>query len=402
MGEKRSPSAEFLQSWNEFMSDTPITEAELKKPTEVFFRHCLIHILNQLHVDTASYDSMNNEIGSRLRNLRFKLMSSVNYFLSIPTCQKKMDLNYCNLINPTFKVVFNTLRYLLNYTFFVNMMYSSNIVECAKKVVERDNLRTIKNQLRKDIEQAKIEEENCVKQYRDLEKRIPQQNSTIATLQEKEERLKQEIQRIEQDIEKTDMILLELNSRKSGLTENIVNDQEAETIYATRESVERQLCEQEDFILAGRQKLKEHSSTIERLRTITNEMKNIHSEFVFDTSDLKELRKNKINSEGNLNSLKISISQSTAEIESLTQNIKIKQENIIKLNKKKDEIEATIGSKDKENLQILKQQASSLRKLAIKEDELLDIKIRIKHEFELLYKFSSNVIKQMCTSFYDC
>jgi DNA repair exonuclease SbcCD ATPase subunit len=402
MGEKRSPSAEFLQSWNEFMSDTPITEAELKKPTEIFFRHCLIQILNQLHVDTASYDSMNNEIGSRLRNLRFKLMSSVNHFLSIPTCQKKMDLNYCNLINPTFKVVFNTLRYLLNYTFFVNMMYSNNIVECAKKVVERDNLRTIKNQLRKDIEQAKIEEENCVKQYRDLEKRIPQQNSTIATLQDKEGRLKQEIQRIEQDIEKTDMVLLELNSRKSSLTENIVNDQEAETIYATKELVERQLCEQEDFILAGRQKLKEHAGAIERLRTVTNKMENIHSEFVLDTSDIKVLRKNMINMEGNLNSLKISISQSTAEIESLTQNIKIKKDNIIKLNKKKDEIEATIGSKDKENLQILKQQASNLRKLAIKEEELLEIKTRIKHEFELLYKFSSNVIKQMCTSFYDC
>ena len=282
------------------------------------------------------------------------------------------------------------------------MMYSSNIVECAKKVVERDNLRTIKNQLRKDIEQAKIEEENCVKQYRDLEKRIPQQNNTIATLTEKEGRLKQEIQRIEQDIEKTDMVLLELNSRKSGLNENIVNDQEAETIYATKDSVERQLCEQEDFILAGRQKLKEHSSTIERLRTVTNKMENIHSEFVLDTSDIKDLRKNMINSEGNLNFLKISISQSTAEIESLTQNIKIKKDNIIKLNKKKDEIEATIGSKDKENLQILKQQANSLRKLAIKEEELLDIKIRIKQEFELLYKFSSNVIKQMCTSFYDC
>lgn len=101
MGEKSSPSAEFLQSWNEYMSETPITESELKKPTEIFFRHCLIHILNQLHVDTSSYDSMNNEIGSRLKFLRFKLMSSVNYFLSIPTCQKKMDLNYCNLINPS-------------------------------------------------------------------------------------------------------------------------------------------------------------------------------------------------------------------------------------------------------------------------------------------------------------
>lgn len=282
------------------------------------------------------------------------------------------------------------------------MMYSSNIVECAKKVEERDNLRTIKNQMRKDIEQAKIEEENCVKQYRELDKRIPQQNSTIATLQEKEERLKQEIQRIEQEIEKTDMILLELKSRKSALTENIVNDQEAETIYATKESVERQLCEQEDFILAGRQKLKENSCTVERLRSITNKMESIYSEFVFDTSDMKVLRKNMINSEGNLNSLKLSISQITAEIESLTQNIKIKKDNIVKVNKKKDEIEATVGSKDQENLQILKQQASNLRKLAIKEEELLDIKQRIKDEFELLYKISSNVIKQMCTSFYDC
>lgn len=281
-------------------------------------------------------------------------------------------------------------------------MYSSNIVECAKKVEERDNLRTIKNQMRKDIEQSKIEEENCVKQYRELEKRIPQQNSTIATLQEKEERLKQEIQKIEQEIEKTDMVLLELKSRKSALTENIVNDQEAETIYATKESVERQLCEQEDFILAGRQKLKENSCTVERLRSVTNKMESIYSEFVFDTNDMKVLRKNMINSEGNLNSLKLSISQITAEIESLTQNIKIKKDNIVKVNKKKDEVEATVGSKDKENLQILKQQASSLRKLAIKEEELLDIKQRIKDEFELLYKISSNVIKQMCTSFYDC
>lgn len=282
------------------------------------------------------------------------------------------------------------------------MMYSSNIVECAKKVEERDNLRTIKNQMRKDIEQSKIEEENCVKQYRELEKRIPQQNSTIATLQEKEERLKQEIQKIEQEIEKTDMVLLELKSRKSALTENIVNDQEAETIYATKESVERQLCEQEDFIVAGRQKLKENSCTVERLRSVTNKMESIYSEFVFDTNDMKVLRKNMINSEGNLNSLKLSISQITAEIESLTQNIKIKKDNIVKVNKKKDEVEATVGSKDKENLQILKQQASSLRKLAIKEEELLDIKQRIKDEFELLYKISSNVIKQMCTSFYDC
>jgi len=281
-------------------------------------------------------------------------------------------------------------------------MFSNNIVECAKKVEGRDNLRTIKNQMRKEIEQAKIEEENCVKQCRDLDKQIPQQNSTIATLQEKEERLKREILRIEQDIEKTDMENQELKAQKSALTENVVSDQEAETIYATKESIERQLCDQEDFILAGRQKLKENSCTIERLRSLTNKMENIHSEFMLDTSDIKVLRKNIINSEGTLNGLKVRISQINAEIECLTQNIKIKSENIVELNRRKDDIEATIGSEDKENLQILKQQASNLRKLAIKEDELLDVKKKIKDEFELLYKISSNLIKQMSNSYYDC
>lgn len=282
------------------------------------------------------------------------------------------------------------------------MMYSNNIVECAKKVEECDNLRTIKNQLRKDIEQAKIEEENCVKQYRDLEKRIPQQNSTIAKLQEKEEKLKKEIQQIEQDIEKADMVLLELKSRKSALTENIVNDKEAETIYATKELVEHQLFEQEDFILAGRQKLKENSSTVEKLRSVTNKMENIYSEFVFDTSDIKVLRKDLIHSEGNLNGLLNSISQITSEIESLSQKIKIKKDNIVKLEKTKDEIEATIGSKDKENLLTIKQQASVLHKITIKEKELLSKMQRIKDEMDLIYKFSTNVMKQMSTPFHDC
>ena len=102
MCEKSSPFQEFIQSWNEYMADSPISEGELRKPNETLFRNLLIQILKQLHVDTSCYDNMHVETGTRLRYLRFKLISAVNYFLSIPACHsKKMGLNYLNLMNPS-------------------------------------------------------------------------------------------------------------------------------------------------------------------------------------------------------------------------------------------------------------------------------------------------------------
>lgn len=92
---------EFLESWNEHLPDSPITEGELKRPNEMLFRQWLINILRKLHVDTSCYENMNVESSSRLRALRFKLISTVNHFLSIAACQKSMNLNYCNLINPS-------------------------------------------------------------------------------------------------------------------------------------------------------------------------------------------------------------------------------------------------------------------------------------------------------------
>lgn len=265
---------------------------------------------------------------------------------------------------------------------------------------ERDALRSTKNQLRKDIEEAKIAEENCVKMYRDYEIKIPQQKSTIATLQEKEERLKKEIQNIEQEIEKVDMLYLEIKSQKTARDANIVCEQEAESIYASLESVTRQLSEQEDIIMALRFKLNENSATVEKVRSLTNKMESIQSEFAIDTAELKTLRKNLNNLESSLKIMKNNIVQLNSEIESLTQSIRSKKETIIKMNRKKEGIESTIGSKDKENLQVLKQQVAVLHKIAIKEDELLSTKQRIKDEYELIYKIASNVIKQMSVDFY--
>lgn len=92
---------EFIESWNACMPETPISEADVRKPTENTFRHYIILILNQLHVDTSCFEQMNGECGPRLRDMRFKMISTVNHFLAIPDCQRKIELNYLNLINPS-------------------------------------------------------------------------------------------------------------------------------------------------------------------------------------------------------------------------------------------------------------------------------------------------------------
>lgn len=274
-------------------------------------------------------------------------------------------------------------------------MYQNTVLDAARKVEERGVLLTTKNQLRKDIENAKIDEENSIKQLRDFEKRIPQQNSTIAALQEKEEKLLKEIQKIEQEIEQTDMALLELKSQKSAIAANVVCEQEAEAILSSRETVLKQLNDEEDYIDAVRQKLMENSASVEKIRSMNNKMEAMQLNYEIDTRELKELRKDVTSRELNLSTLKDNLSQLNAGIESLTQNIKLKRENIAKLNHQKDELEASVGSKDKMNLQVLKQQVAKLHELSLKEDELLTVKQRIKDEMKLLYTIVSNVTKEM-------
>lgn len=280
-------------------------------------------------------------------------------------------------------------------------MYRETIMECATKVTERDQLRTEKNQLRKNIEDVKIKEESCVKTLRELESKIPQQKSTVASLQEEEDRLKKVITLYEQRMEKKDMKLIEIKEEITKYNDTIVTAQEAEAILASRENVEKQLEEQEEIILAGRQKLKENSLAIEKMQSITSTMEHIYTSFSFDTSDFKNMKKNLDKIESNVSMLKNNIIQYESEIESLTQGLKMKRANIIKLQERKDEIEATIGEKDKIYINKLKEQRTILRVLERQEDELLLTKQRIKDELDILYKISSNVIKQMSESFYD-
>lgn len=92
-----STMKEFLLDWNNFFQENKISEEELRNINETSFRYFLILLLNQLNVETACFELMNQESGTKLRTLRLKLISYANHFLSA----MPVKLNYSNLINPS-------------------------------------------------------------------------------------------------------------------------------------------------------------------------------------------------------------------------------------------------------------------------------------------------------------
>lgn len=388
---------EFIINWNEFLPENRITEDDLKNVQESTFRYWLILLLNKLNVDTTCFENMHNENGDRLRASRLRLLSTVNHFLCV---NNLMKLKYMNLINPDTKTVTRSMMYLLNYVFFVNHIYKETILKCAQKVLERDQLQAEKNRLRKEIEQAKIKEESYVRSLRDFDRTIPQQKNTIASLREKEERLNGEVKRISGEIEKSELKLAENNSQIASIKEKIVSDEEASSILSEKQKVLEELNEIEDEIHHNRHKLKDISAKNEVAQSQVTKMNSIYSEFSVDRSDLQEKKKNLEKLETDKVKLTNVISRNETEIKSLINTIEMKKKNIAVLRNKRENLEKTIGSEDKTNVQTLKELSSKLRDLCIQEDDLMEQKTRAKEELNLIYKISSNILKKMNENIY--
>ncbi|KAG5674952.1 hypothetical protein PVAND_004896 [Polypedilum vanderplanki] len=393
-----SKSNELIEGWNGFFREHRISEEDLKNVNENSFRCWLILILNKLNVDTSNFENMHLENGLRLKTSRLKLLSTVNHFLNVDNLMK---LNYMNLVAPDTKTVKRALKYLMNFVFFYNQFYSNTISKCAQELSERNELQSRKNHIRKEIEQAKITEEKVVKTLRELDKTVPQQKSTVAILQENEERLKLEVNKIEEEIEKCDLKIAENKTQIITINESIVPEEEAKSILLSREKVMQQLEEQEDIITACRQKLKENSASIEVANSLVLKMEAILSQYNVDTTVTENMKKKLENLESNVNQLKRNIANMSSEKQSLTQQIQFKKDNIAKLIKQREEVEKTIGNEDKANVQILKQLTLELRDLSARENEMVEKENTVKEEMNLIFKVGSNVFKQMNESIYE-
>lgn len=262
-------------------------------------------------------------------------------------------------------------------------------------------MRTTKNQLRKNIEEAKIKEENNIHDIRDLEEKIPKRNAKMVELEEKEKSLKSELLKIQEDFDLAEMQLLETKNELENAKTMAVSDQEVESIIHAKEVIEKQLEEQDQITAAGRQKLKENSRAIEEANAITTKMEALHSSFNMDAGDTKTKNKQVENLQIEINSLKAKISKNRLDLESITQNLQMKSDSLAKFIEKRDEIKKSFSAKEAEQRKELKEKENQLRKLRSKETALAATHQRLKDEQQLVFKLASNAIKHISNNLFE-
>lgn len=260
---------------------------------------------------------------------------------------------------------------------------------------ERDKLRTTKNQLRQEIENVKIKEENNIKAIKDLDSKIPRQKTKISELEEKKQKVKDELVKVQAQCEKSDLNLIEMKNELTNIKTLAVSEHEMKSIVSAKETIEKQLEEQEQISIAGRQKLKEHSRLIEEAHAITVKMETIQSSFKIDAGDMKTKKKAVENLNAEVSSLKSNIAKFQSEIESLSQSLEIKNKSVAELLKKRDDLKTQFGQRNAEQTKELKEMKNLLRKLTIQEAALSSENQRITNDFQQIYKVASSVIKHI-------
>lgn len=293
------------------------------------------------------------------------------------------------------KKVFNVLNLLHNYCVFVRHVHASTIGDLKVKLQLRDDLRTTKHKLQTEIEEAKIKEKNNLIDIKELDKRIPKEKARIAHLKTKESGVKAEIKKIQEENDKTDMSLLELQNELSNVKFLQVSKQEIDSIIKSKESIEKQVEEQEQITAARRQQLKENAHEIEEVRAVTEKMDAVYSKFNLDVEDLKNKKKQIEALKVEINALKANIAKNKTDIELMKQGVELKTTNVVHLTMKLDDIKKSYSMKEAQYKKELKQKNNLLRKLTKQQLALSETRDRLTENQQVLFQVASNAIKHI-------
>lgn len=297
--------------------------------------------------------------------------------------------------------MFNTLKYLMNYSAYVSHLYKETVLDINEKLKERDELQRIKYQLRKTIEEAKIKQENNHKEIKNLDVEIPRQKAHVVELQEEQRRLKHKILKVTEKSEKIEVDLDEIKSDLERLKKSAMSEEEIEGIFAAKANVMQRLEEQNQFAAAVRQKMKENSQKIEEIQEITKKMEALTIAFNIDPEKIKSLKKQVGKVEETIMKLKADIVERQEEIAALSQAFAAKKREANFKTNQLQEAKKSFSIKEAEQAKQLKATRSLLHKLATKEAILSATYKRLRLEQQQMYRIATNVIKHISTQMMD-
>lgn len=289
-----------------------------------------------------------------------------------------------------------------NYCVFGRHTYSSTILDLKEKIQEREELRISCNNLRKELEGAKIKEENNIKAIKEVDMKIPRHKEKLAEAEGKAKNLRNEIARLAEAFEQSEMTLLELKNELDSAKTLAVSDDEAQIIISAKESVDKQLEEQDQMAITYRERLQDNSRAIKEAGEITRRMEAILKAFEgVNTSEIKNQNKQLEELKTEVARLKSSITQTRTQCEQLSQNLEIKRNAVAQLQKRKSDIQQRQSNKEAGYKKELKEKKNLKRKLITQEAALNSTYQRLLDERERSFKVTANVIKQISSSLFE-
>lgn len=292
------------------------------------------------------------------------------------------------------------LNLLHNFCVYVRHVHVSTIAELKSKIKLRDELRTTKHKLQKEIEEAKIKEKNSSKDMKDLDEKIPREKDRVSNLESEVEQVRSELAKIEKEYEKSDIKLLELKNELNNARLQEISEQEIESLFSAKRTVEKQLEEQEQITIAGCEALKVNAQSIEESLAITGKFEAVFAAYQLDSVELKNKKKVE-DLKVEINALKVSIGKHEQDIELMDQNIEMKSSNIAKLNKNREEARKLYNAKIAELNSELNRKNLLLHKLTTKEVALIATRDRLIENQQVVFQVAGNALKHVSSHMFN-
>lgn len=276
----------------------------------------------------------------------------------------------------------------------------STIAELKAKIKLRDELRTTKHKLQKEIEEAKIKEKNNTKDMKDLDEKIPREKARVLNLESEVEQVRSELAKNEKEYEKSDIKLLELKNELNSVRLQEISEQEIESLFSAKRNVEKQLEEQEQLTVAGCEALKVNAQSIEESLAITGKFEAVFAAYQLDSVELKNKKKVE-DLKVEINALKASIGKHEQDIKLMDQNIEMKSSNIAKLNKGREEAKRLYSAKIAELKSELNRKNLLLHKLTTKEGALIATRDRLIENQQVVFQVAGNALKHVSSHMFN-
>uniref|UniRef100_A0A182JS44 Kinetochore protein Nuf2 N-terminal domain-containing protein n=1 Tax=Anopheles christyi TaxID=43041 RepID=A0A182JS44_9DIPT len=255
----------FIDDWNSIIP-FKIKATDLEKPTEQFVYKSILQFFKLMHYDVSSYENMYNESNETLTMKRVELVARINYIYQLCSDSKQTSFFYVDLVKPTGKKIIHLLKVLLNYLFYINMVKETVLEKANNCAEECSELNAKLNQEQIMKEENKIRASKINRHIDDLKSQLPQLMHQIETLQHRKHTLQENISTLKANNQHLADKIIKLKINHSELTEQIVADDEASSVRATKLSLNSEiekLTEQEKEL---QQTYQIHVSSINNIR----------------------------------------------------------------------------------------------------------------------------------------